>query len=114
MLASETFSTEHVDYIQRNGFSPEGLSTDPPLTSASFQLRRLFHIHGIGRLEKVIRPAPGQPLRLVSEEMLIGVYGHRVPLAFLISGTPLGVAIHLGTWATDELSLNSREQILHT
>jgi hypothetical protein len=74
---------------------------------------------GVGRLEKQ-SPIPrreGEPrFRLPSEDMLIGLYGHKLPIGFLIQGGPDGVAIHLGAWSseTGKPMLPNDQQILES
>lgn len=98
-MNSAAISTEHFDYLQRSQFQPAGLSMHHDVTAAPPELRQLWHVHGVGRAEKVVRPTPGLPTRLISEDVLIGLSGHSIPLAFFVYGQPGGVEIALGTWA---------------
>ncbi len=101
--------TGSLDYLQRIGFNPFPLPASLPLTEAPPALRRLLHVSGIGRMEKLLPPnqrqAGGQPLeaeqpaRMLSEDVLTGLYGYRIPLAFLVLSEPGRVAIHLGVWS---------------
>src|SRR5262249_5522802 len=96
---STAHSTAHLDYLQRSGrFKPTALSAGTPSTHAPDVLRRLWRIKGVGRIEKKLFPNQERRTRLPSEDVLIGVYGYKIPLAFLILGEPGGVTIHLGTW----------------
>jgi uncharacterized protein DUF87 len=95
-------STADIDQILRNGFSPDDLPRSRSATVAPAHLRYLWHIRGVGRAEKAARPIPGQEHRLISEDVLIGLSGYKIPVAFLISGQPGGVDIYLGTWSADQ------------
>jgi len=112
-MQAEPFSlgnlTGRMDYLQRIGFIPVPLPVNPPPTQAQPAPRRLLHVSGIGRLEKLLPPnqrqAGGQPLeaeqpaRMISEDVLTGLYGYRIPLAFLVLSEPGRVAIHMGVWS---------------
>lgn len=120
--------TGSLDYLQRIGFTPVPLPANLPMTAAPPALRRLLHVSGIGRMEKLLPPhqrqAGGQPLeaeqaaRMLSEDVLTGLYGYKIPLAFLVMGEPGGVAIHMGVWSPFQRenasadTLNQRERIL--
>src|SRR5215469_4514517 len=131
-MQAEPFSagnlTGSLDYLQRIGFTPIPLPANPSLTAAPPALRRLLHVSGIGRMEKLLPPnqrqAGGQPLepeqaaRMLSEDVLTGLYGYKIPLAFLVLGEPGGVAIHMGIWSpanrenAPAATLDHRERIL--
>ncbi len=97
-MSTEPFSTQHLDYLQRTSLDLAALSATSPLTSASPDLRRLLRVRGVGCIEKRLPLSRGERVRLASEDALVGLYGKKIPLAFLVSSTPGGVAIHLGTW----------------
>ena len=132
-MVASSFSTDHLDYLQRNNSIPAAIPPNAPLTSASPILRRLWHVHGIGQRDKTFHPERGRSgnsrqgqsalasfdlAHLPSEDILIGLSGYHIPLAFLIRGEPGGVAIQLGAWSQMEREkappavLNSRQQIL--
>jgi uncharacterized protein DUF87 len=97
-------STERLDYMQRVGLDPGPLPADGARTSSPPELRRFFRVDGVGRREK--RPATSRPQdrkpRLVSEDVLVGLHGYRLPVAFVLSGDASGVAVHVGTWSPAE------------
>lgn len=117
-MTATAFSTDHLDYLQRSGRLPP--VTISPVTSAPPNLRRLYHIKSVGRTKKSVTPNQEQPVRMLSEDVLVGLYGYKIPVAFLIQGTPKDVAIHLGTWSPLEREsasadmLNERQKILQT
>ena len=119
--------TDSLDAFQRIGFNPLPLPANLLFTVAPPPLRRLLRIDGIGRLEKGLPPHPQerQPsdaerrMRLLSEDVLTGLYGYKIPLAFFVEGKPGGVGIHMGVWfpmneknASAE-ALNVRENVLN-
>jgi hypothetical protein len=53
----------------------------------------------VGSIEKQTVQSGEPRVRLPSEDVLIGVYGYKIPLAFLIWGEADSVAIHLGIWS---------------
>jgi len=119
-MSHQIISTAHLDYLQRSEFNPADLTVSAPASGAPSDLRRLSRINGIGRMEKAPTLMPGQPTRLLSEDVLIGLYGYKIPLAFVVQSGPNGVAIHLGTWSpgerenTSAASMDARQQILST
>ena len=103
---AELFTTDHIDYIQRAGHRPPDLSRGAPLTSAGDQaFRNAIRVSGVGHLDKSAPreyrqapPSQGESTLLLSENLIVGLYGHNAPMAFMISGGPAGVQIHLGCW----------------
>lgn len=119
-MNGDSLSTAHVDYLQRSEAGLRPFSGDEPTTSASPALRRLWRVAGVGRVEKSPLAIQGQPLWLPSNDLLVGLYGYKIPLAFLAWGEPAGVAVHVGTWsprrreAAAAATLDSRQQVLGT
>jgi len=100
-MQTQPFSTEHLDYLQRIGIVPGDISRAHPVVSVPIEQRRLLRIDGVGRLEKALVPEVEQgkqPVRQQSEDILIGLYGYRIPVVFYVRGDPAGVAIHIGSW----------------
>jgi hypothetical protein len=98
-MAETSISTTHIDYLQRTGLSPSVLTANTSVTAGPPHLRRLWHISGVGRVEKQPVIKPDQKVRLLSEDALNGLFGYKIPLAFIVRGTPSRVAISLGTWS---------------
>ncbi len=97
-MAASPISTSHIDYLQRIGITPGAISASTTMTSASPGLRRLWQIHEVGRSEKQSIPRQEQKVHLPSEDVITGLFGSNVNLAFIVRGTPSSVAIHLGAW----------------
>jgi hypothetical protein len=101
-VSTENFSTENLDYLQRTGakFVP------PPLAGAKNQStsdRNVVQVIGVGRLAKSTAAdtrqtalSDWQLTQLISEDLLIGLYGSGSPIAFLVSGEPGSVSISFG------------------
>jgi Helicase HerA, central domain len=98
-MPTEPFSTAHLDYLQRTVINLTALSGSLPSTGAPPDLRRLWCIQGVGRMEKQLHLSGAPRTRLASEDMLTSLYGGKIPLAFFVRGSPSGVMIHLGIWA---------------
>jgi len=116
-MITQPFSTAHVDYLQRTGISLSSLPKRAPSTSAPPDLRRLWRIESVGRFDKSSKAIREPRLSLPSKDVLIGLYGEKIPLAFLLCGTPSDVAVHIGTWsqAREKVSgatLDCRQEIL--
>jgi DNA helicase HerA-like ATPase len=71
----------------------------------------------VGASDNRLATASEQP-RLPSEDMLVGLSGYRIPLAFIIHSDANGVSIQFGAWSQQEREnappavLNSRQQIV--
>lgn len=99
-MASSVLNAENLDALQRIGFIPQSLTPDAALTAAQIDARRLFHIRGVGRLLKAATATnPDRLAHVPSESLLIGLHGYDIPFAFLIQGSPTGVAFHFGIWS---------------
>lgn len=92
--------TQRIDYLQRRDKPPERVEGD--WTEALPTSRRLTWIRGIGTSEKdraqrmpMARPERWRP---TTTELITGMYGYRVGLAFQLRGSRAGVQVHLGTW----------------
>ncbi|OHV29039.1 ATPase [Pseudofrankia sp. EUN1h] len=94
-------TTDSVDYLQRMSVAP---SLEVPFTVGDPDARRILRIRGVGRSDRdPRRPQPREleePWRARTADLITGLYGHRVPLAFEIDGTPAGVRVRLGTWSS--------------
>ena len=109
-ISAAAVSTAHLDYLQRIGQSPLPLPAEPSAVTP-VAARRLRHVTGIG-----VR-AMGQPSATDdSRSLLTGLYGAKLPLAFLITGAAGGVSVHVGTWAPPKHKgagvLEAREHLL--
>src|SRR4051812_40143054 len=93
---------DKLDALQR-AVRPFELPREVPLTAAAVPNRRLTRIRGIGTRDKDANPAPGQKDQPPPhEDLLIGLYGHRLPIAFSVEHSGSEIAIHLGTWKPGE------------
>jgi hypothetical protein len=115
-MANQFFSTQHLDYLQRSSLDLSALEANSPLaTSTPPELRRLWRIHGVGRTGKWLDLSRDPHVLAASEDAFIGL---DIPLAFLISGTSGGTAIHVGTWSPGKrekvsaVDLDDRQGIL--
>jgi hypothetical protein len=129
-MASEPFSTAHLDYLERATLDLAGLR-EAVTPAVPPSLRRLWRVRGVGRSERDstgLRKSVGEveklatdrdPVaRLQSVDALIGLCGERIPLAFVVSGTQQGVSIRIGTWSQvgrvtlSAEALDQRQQII--
>jgi len=115
-IVTQELTTQAVDYLQRTGdrAPPDARG---PSTMAPEGLRRMWRIAGVGRLEKEAIPRPGEDAqaRLITEDLLVGLYGRRIPVAFEIAIDPGGPKVALGTWLPeggDERDLDRNAGVL--
>jgi hypothetical protein len=96
------YSTAHLDYLQRCNPMSGVPSLDVNLPVVQ---RGMWHIEGIGQASsRSERPSTSneQPL-YPTAEALIGLYGYRLPVAFLIVSTSRGVSLNFGLWLSRPL-----------
>lgn len=109
-------STQHIDYLQRNESfrEPESAGTEGQIPKRA---RRLWHVDSIGFAHKgappVAEAGAGGDHQLVTKDAIIGLYGHQVPLAFVVWGESQGVDIHVGSWDSSERSGDPLQQFSH-
>jgi hypothetical protein len=105
---------ENIEYFQRARTEDRPI----PLSDGIVRipgLARLWHIPEIGRLEKRPAPVDERKYRLPTEDLLIGMFGLGLPIAFFVRGTPAEAKIQLGVWSpggpqpasTDNLDANA-------
>src|SRR4051812_20545056 len=98
-MSGDSVTTQRVDYLQRSGSEPH--ITSGPRTEGGADGRRLLRIRAIGRPAK-LRPRPtagSERWRPPTAELITGLYGYRIPVAFQLLGSPDGVRVALGTWS---------------
>lgn len=92
------FNVAHLDYLQQVGTPIGGVPADGPMTNVPLGLRRLWRVKGIGVTEKEPRRDSEPQLHLPTQDLLIGLYGLKVPVAFVVIGEPGSISIRIGTW----------------
>jgi uncharacterized protein DUF87 len=99
----EELTSDDLDYVQRTGFEPPRLGGVPPASVVPDALRSCVRVTGVGRLDKERHPHPASanpdtaPVPATAD-LLVTLHTHRVPVAFLVDGTPGRVGIRVGTW----------------
>ena len=102
---SSALSVEHIDYLQRADDSVQATPTDGTWTMAPPASRRLARVRGVGRFGKDQRRERQahwreQEFRPPTQDLLAGLYGYKIPVAFLMHRrAPGGVSLAVGTWA---------------
>lgn len=95
-------SVESVDYLQ--GMLQPPADAGGPRTQAAPGTRRLVRVRGIGRpplgAEEGFATRPGERWRPATADLLTGLYGYRIPVAFSLRGRPDGIHVRLGTWSS--------------
>jgi hypothetical protein len=87
--------TKHLDYLLgRDTKLPEDLGRVPSLVAPADH-RALLQVSGVALTEL---PLPGQARRLRSEDLLIGLHGQGVPVAFQLGRLGEETTIGMGAW----------------
>jgi hypothetical protein len=95
-------STQDLDQLQRSHFQISSLSSNALGIRAVPDHRRLLRINAVGQVQRELRYEKDEAAyRLPSEDMLIGLYGAKFPIAFLIGKTQSGTMINIGVWEPD-------------
>lgn len=118
MTASDTFSTAHLDYLQRNGLRPT-LPVTSGIVDAPVGGRRVVRVTGIARPQRDSARFVDQPARPRGEQLLTGLYGYKFPVAIRLHGTPEAISIDASIWVSGKESvrpdvLDVRADILRT
>src|SRR3954465_9412848 len=120
MTDSRMLSAAHLDYLRRADVDPTtvlpGTARAPPAP------RRLWRIPSVGRPARSTPDGQGAPPpRPPSEDVLVGLYGYKIPLAFLLTGDTRGGGVPGRPWLPEEPSppsvdpiLDGRERVLRT
>ncbi len=100
-LLTDSVTTSRVDYLQRCGDSRQ--IPCAPYTVGEPEARRLLHVRGIGRPLRdpgTHTENRGERWRPPTAELITGLYGYRIPLAYIVEGSQTGVKVAIGTWPT--------------
>lgn len=95
-------STAHLDYLQRADVVALAAPGHASWTTAPPPLRRLERVDGVGWPDKD-RPEAraARDARPPGEDLLVGLHGYKIPLAFVVAGDPERVSVSLGTWSPE-------------
>ena len=107
-------STNHLEYIQRTTVRVDQLANVTAVTRAPPALRRLWRVHGVGRIERsdganasnlnASHLSDVEPRsRMITEDAIIGLYGPKIRICFLIWGAPDEVSLWIGTWSPENV-----------
>src|SRR5262245_58623705 len=93
------FSTSHLEYLQRTTINLSALRPASVDAAGTPNVRCLWRVCGVGRLDKVLSSVSLPRVLRPTKDLLIGIFGHKIPVAFVVRGCTDEVAIHLGTWS---------------
>lgn len=98
-----TITVDHLDYLQRVDPRIEDLGRAASARSVAPALRGLIRVEGVGRVEADAGPAHqgSKPAPFPEESLLVGLCGHRLPLAFVVEAREGEMHVSLGTWIGD-------------
>ena len=118
-MPPQMLSIAHLDYLLRADVDPTITPATVPTQHIALSRRRLPRIIGVRRLDKASTGGPrSRPVGISSQDLLAGLYGAKIPLAFLVSGAPDGTSICVGTWLSGEREdpdrLSRQDAVLHT
>lgn len=102
-------TTEKIDYIQRR--SPPLLEDSAQLLGGPLDVRRILRVRSVGWLDRSTdRVQSKDGWRPRTAELLTGLYGYRVPVAFQILGKPDGVSVQIGVWSSRGASIPMQDR----
>src|SRR5439155_6505787 len=95
------FSIANLDYLQRTNFAPSDSLNESQMTKIHIQ--KLFQIVSIGRTTKEpVIFENSQTQRLPLEDALIGFYGYKIPIMFIIMKNENKLTINFGIWSEND------------
>ncbi|MDH6132316.1 hypothetical protein P3T37_001701 [Kitasatospora sp. MAA4] len=97
-MAVEDLMAEALDYLQRVGFEPPLVRVGAAVTQSPPDLRTLVRVAGIGCLDKAPSRSDAERADPLMQDLLVGLYHYKVPLAFRVGGGPGRVSVSIGTW----------------
>lgn len=107
-----------IEYLEHTGFRLPPSLDFLPVSAPTPDSRQLWHVRGFGRTEKFPQPHRSPISRSTGEDLLAGLYGAKVPLAFAVRGEAAGVTIQLGTWikghtaTVDTVQLDKQQHVV--
>jgi hypothetical protein len=103
-MPSSGVSTHSIDYLQRS--LPLRPLASGPQTAGCGQSRRLLQVTAIGKpvRDAALAMRTRDPWRSPTTGMLTGLYGYRIPVAYLLKGTGAGVTVQFGVWSASDSS----------
>ena len=112
-------TSAHLNYLQRTDVDVNSIAGSADLTSSA-DAKLLWHVRSIGRSEKQRPATTEERLHLPTADLLSGLHGYMVPLAFLITTAQDGVKIAIGSWERgrkdnqDRFDLNKHAEVLQS
>jgi hypothetical protein len=109
-------TTQSVDYLQRCMALATNIGGSH--TAGLADGRRILRVRSIGRPDKAVKAVPRtseERWRPRTAELITGLYGYGIPLAFSVVGAPDGVRVNLCTWSSrpsSSASQNRRRDVL--
>jgi hypothetical protein len=95
-----SYGIEHIRYLQGAGRIDQ-LQAGGTTTQAPLLLRRLWQIDGIGVTEKFAKTPETKPdaqVHLPTLDLLMGLYGFRVPIVFSVQSQEERLSVSMGTF----------------
>jgi hypothetical protein len=104
-------TTQSVDYLQRCMALAPNLGGSH--TAGLADGRRILRVRSVGRPDKAPNAVPrasDERWRPRTAELITGLYGYGIPLAFSVVGAPDGVRVNLCTWSSRQSSSVSQDR----
>ena len=117
--ATGSVSPAALDYLQRTGIDPWADVATAPRTVAPPGSRRLLHVAGVSVPPRPVTGSAVTPESVSTENLLVGLSGYQIPVAYTLHGRPSGVSVHVATWSPTRESappaaLDARREVLAT
>ena len=95
-------TTEFIDYLQRTSLPLDDAAltraASGKVTFAAPAARWLWRVKAVGGKGAPNAPPGERPRDPPSRDMLVGLYGENIPLAFLVESGRQGLSVQIGAW----------------
>lgn len=119
-MSKKVISTQHLDYLQRSDVPFDDFANSDCITRAIKSTQKLWHIQGVGKIDKIPKQLKEKDIKSPCQDLIVGLNGLKIPMAFYIQGSKSGVNLNWGTWErdngqpNDSNSSNFKQEMLKT
>jgi len=105
-MDKKIITTQHLDYLQRSDVPFSNFANSDSITRAKNSTQKLWHIQGVGQIDKTPKQRDEKNQKSPSQDLIVGLHGLKIPMAFCIQGSKSGVKLNWGTWERDTVQSN--------
>jgi Helicase HerA, central domain len=96
-------TSEHLNYLQRIGLNNDSSQLTDQGAGGMTSIKKVFKINGYSQFSKDV---PLKAEDLPSKDILCGLFGEKIPVAFFIAGSSSSIDFFVGTWTASHQNPN--------